>query len=70
MVSIQHDDGAWMREVLDNPKSILYSIVIVTHNFGDNVGQKRLIHDVSPAFSNALGVQDFIQDLFYVSYEV
>jgi hypothetical protein len=70
MMSIQHNKSDWMREVLDQPKSIFSSIVIVTHNFRDNVGLKRLPHDVFPAFSDAQGVQDFIQDLFYVSYEV
>jgi hypothetical protein len=70
MVSIQHTKNDWMREVLDQPKSICSSKVIVTHNFRDNVGIKRLPHDVFPAFSDAQGVQDFIQDLFYMSYEV
>ena len=70
MVSIQHTKNDWMGEVLDQPKSIFSSIVIVTHNFRDNVGVKRLPHDVFPAFSDAQGVQDFIQLFFYESYEV
>lgn len=70
MMSIQHTKNDWMGEVLDQPKSIFSSIVIVTHDFRDNVGLKRLPHDVFPAFSDAQGVQDFIQHFFYMCYEV
>jgi hypothetical protein len=38
VMSIQHTKNDWMREVLDKPKSIFSSKVIVTHNFRDNVG--------------------------------